>query len=371
MYRIDQQSNRIRRMKEMTFSELGFLERNHLQEWVANEPDSLGEELLIIQKEFAGFDDTNERLDLLAIDKHGSLVVIENKLDDSGRDVVWQALKYASYCSTLSKNQIVQIYQKYLEREQVQATAQERICAFLDEPSFDDVILNAGKDQRIILVAAKFRKEVTSTVLWLLHHKVYVKCFKATPYRDDSSLFLTLDQVIPLPEAEELMISMAEKEEQESDDRKEPARYGRRVEFWQAVLERLQADGVTLFAGVAANKDSWLSTGSGLSGVKYVMSFNRDEVRVVFAFERASEEQNKQLFDSLFARSRELNERFGAELEWRRNDNKKSAAIVFARDFDSYDRGNWPEMAKWIAEHLKRLERTFGPEVRNLQALLR
>jgi hypothetical protein len=29
----------------------------------------LGEELLIIQKEFDGFEDTNERLDLLALDK--------------------------------------------------------------------------------------------------------------------------------------------------------------------------------------------------------------------------------------------------------------------------------------------------------------
>ncbi len=64
-------------------------------------PESLGEELLIIQKEFDGFDETRERLDLLALDKQGSLVVIENKLDDSGRDVVWQALKYASYCSSL------------------------------------------------------------------------------------------------------------------------------------------------------------------------------------------------------------------------------------------------------------------------------
>lgn len=39
-----------------------------------------------------GFDDTRERLDLLAIDKVGNLVIIENKLDDSGRDVVRQSL---------------------------------------------------------------------------------------------------------------------------------------------------------------------------------------------------------------------------------------------------------------------------------------
>jgi hypothetical protein len=58
---------------------------------------AFGEELLVIQKEFSGFSDTHERLDILALDKQGSLVLIENKLDDTGRDVTWQALKYASY----------------------------------------------------------------------------------------------------------------------------------------------------------------------------------------------------------------------------------------------------------------------------------
>jgi len=38
---------------------------------------------LIIQKEFDGFNDTRERLDLLALDKEGNIVIIENKLDDT------------------------------------------------------------------------------------------------------------------------------------------------------------------------------------------------------------------------------------------------------------------------------------------------
>ena len=75
MFRIDHASNRITKLKLMKFTELGFTERNHLQEWLANQPDALGEELLIIQKEFDGFDDTRERLDLLAIDKAGALVI--------------------------------------------------------------------------------------------------------------------------------------------------------------------------------------------------------------------------------------------------------------------------------------------------------
>ena len=84
MFRVNRGENTIRRLEERRFSDLGIREREHLQEWLAGMPEALGEELLIIQKEFDQFDETRERLDLLALDKAGNLVVIENKLDDSG-----------------------------------------------------------------------------------------------------------------------------------------------------------------------------------------------------------------------------------------------------------------------------------------------
>ena len=106
MFQVKRSSNRLVRLEERRFSDLGLREREHLQEWIAHMPEALGEELLVIQKEFDGFADTRERLDLLALDKEGRLVIVENKLDDSGRDVVWQALKYAAYCSNLTQKEI-------------------------------------------------------------------------------------------------------------------------------------------------------------------------------------------------------------------------------------------------------------------------
>ncbi|GAK86481.1 putative inner membrane protein [Vibrio ponticus] len=123
MYVIDQNKNNIVKINQVKFKEKNFTERTHLQEWIAKQPSCLGEELLIIQKEFNGFDETNERLDLLALDKEGNLVLIENKLDDSGRDVAWQALKYASYCSNLTKWAVVDIFNDYLSRYNIDGDA--------------------------------------------------------------------------------------------------------------------------------------------------------------------------------------------------------------------------------------------------------
>ena len=93
MYIVDSDNNKLIPAQSTSFKDQNIKERQHLQEWIAKNPEVLGEKLLIIQKEFDGFSDTRERLDLLALDEQGNVVVIENKLDDSGRDVTWQAIK--------------------------------------------------------------------------------------------------------------------------------------------------------------------------------------------------------------------------------------------------------------------------------------
>jgi len=372
MYRINHQTNRITKLKQMSFSELGFSERNHLQEWLANQPDALGEELLIIQKEFDGFNDTKERLDLLAIDKQGSLVIIENKLDDSGRNVVWQSLKYASYCSTLSTTEIGEIFQKYLDKTSPGKDAKNLICEFLGKEDFDEVVnVLKDKDQRLIMVAAEFRKEVTSAVLWLLKHQVFIKCFKATPFQDGPDLFLTVEQLIPLPEAEELMIRISKKEsEEQSVERSQATRYQLRIDFWYQTLAALKKANVALYSNKAPSRDHWLSTGSGLGGVNYVMIFNKDEARVHLELNRAAKEQNKVLFDILNARATDFDEAFGAPLLWRRMDDNKMSIVGYAKPFDGHNRDSWPAMIAWLMEHIQRMEKLFDPEIPSLRTAL-
>ena len=75
MFLIDKENKKAVSLEKKSFSELKLSERYDLQEWIAGNPRILGENLLIIQKEFAGFDDTSERLDLLALDENGKLEV--------------------------------------------------------------------------------------------------------------------------------------------------------------------------------------------------------------------------------------------------------------------------------------------------------
>lgn len=366
MYHIDKTTNAITAVTAKGFGELGFKERAHLQEWIAKCPECLGEELLVIQKEFDGFDETRERLDLLALDKEGNVVVIENKLDDSGRDVVWQSLKYAAYCSSLKTAQIVEIFQSYLSRNGG-GDARKVISDFLEKEEEEDVILNSGIDQRVILVAANFRREVTATVLWLLQHGLRVQCMRATVFDSAGELFLNVEQIIPIPEAEDFMIGMAEKEkEQQSTERGLVKREKLRLAFWEKVLSALEDAGVSLYANVNPSKDHWLNAGSGLSGVPYTMIFSQKEARADLSIGRGSKAENKWLFDRLHEQKDAIEADFGAEFEWLRLDDKKASGIRHRKEFDGYDPDNWPEMIEWLVEHVKRLEKAFGARLKPL-----
>lgn len=349
MFVIDKEKNRINKIKSCTFSDLKFREREHLQEWLENTPTAFGEddELLFIQKEFDGFDDTRERLDLLAIDKQGDLVIIENKLDDSGRDVTWQVLKYASYCSSLTTPQIRDIYQSYLDKKGCSENAESNISEFLDINDFEDIQLN--NNQRIILVSGSYRKEVTSTVLWLLQkYKLKIQCFKATPYSFEGQIFLNIEQIIPVHEVEEYTIKMAEKaQEDQSTQEKQVIRHKKRIEFWNLLLPKLNTK-TNLFANVSPSKDNWINAGSGVSGVGFVFSVAKNYARTEVSMTRSSAEENKFIFDKLLKYREEIEAQTGT-LEWERMDNKKACRIKHELlDVSLYEKENWNKMVDFL-----------------------
>lgn len=367
MFKIDKSTNRITRLQNKRFSDLGFSERNHLQEWLAYQPDAFGEELLIIQKEFDGFDDTRERLDLLALDKDGNLVIIENKLDDTGRDVVWQALKYASYCSGLSKKQVIDIYQSYLNRYCGSGDANALICEFLEVPDMGEVVLNSGNAQRLIFVAANYRKEVTSTALWLLSHGIQLQCFKVTPFsmqlnvtgQQHEELFLNVEQIIPTPEVKELMIGISAKEADEKVTEQEvKTRHKIRLAFWEQALNAFKTSDCDLFDNINPTKDNWLNAGSGVRSCPYTLIFGTKEARVELTINRASTEENKSIYDFLKAKEENIESAFGANLEWLRLDERKVSKIQFSKEYQGSDKELWPEIIDWMIAHMIKLEKS-------------
>lgn len=78
-----------------------------LRSWIVADPDLLGRDLLIIGREVITA--SRGRIDLLAIDSDGVLHVIELKRNMTPREVVAQALDYASCVADLTAEQVDEI----------------------------------------------------------------------------------------------------------------------------------------------------------------------------------------------------------------------------------------------------------------------
>ena len=360
MYLIDTKNRNATPLEKKSFSDLKLTERYDLQEWIINNPKMLGEELLIIQKEFDGFPETNERLDLLALDVNGALVIIENKLDDSGRDVVWQSLKYVSYCAALTKSEICDIYQKYLGHS---ANAQEKISEFYDGQEYESIKLNPSDiDQRIILVAANFRKEVTSTVLWLRDHKVDITCIKVTPYKDGEKLYLDMEQILPIQDIGDYQIRLTAKKQEDNVSAKEEAkRFGLRRRFWEMALPLIREKS-GIFMNVSASTDHWLSGGSGHSGAIYQPVIMMDGARAELMLTSSDKDWNKRVFNKLFSMKDDIERSFGGNLDWQELPDKKACRIcVHYNVCGLKDEDRWAEMAEFLADNIARLVSSFKP----------
>jgi hypothetical protein len=358
MYIIDKENKTATAIKKKKFSDLGFTERYDLQEWIANQPSILGEDLLIIQKEFDGFYETKERLDLLALDKSGNIVIIENKLDDSGKDVVWQALKYVSYCATLKKSEIGGIYQKYLGAS---GNAEEKLTDFFND-DFDNIKLNPQDgDQRIILVAANFRKEVTSTVLWLREHGVDIKCVRVTPYQDAEKILLDSTIILPVPEVADYQIQRSSKKQEDIIDSKDEAeRHKLRREFWTMALPIL-GTALPIYKSISPTKDNWVTGASGCSGVTFSPIVLKNGFRCDIYIDVGDKMKNKNIFNALKAKKEEYESSCNFEFDWQELKDKKACRICVSNDSIGglIERDSWVDGANWLAENMKKLYDTF------------
>ncbi|WP_419533351.1 hypothetical protein [Endozoicomonas sp.] len=174
-------------------------------------------DILIIAEEYGHFVDSNRRIDLLGIDTNANLVVIELKRDDIGGHMELQAIRYASMVANLTWEQAVSAYKQFLSENDQGIDAESSMLSFLgwDSPSDDDF----AQETRIILAAQNFSKEITTAVLWLNDRDLDITCVRINPLRFEDHLLLSVEQIIPLPEAVDYQIEVRQKKREERASR--------------------------------------------------------------------------------------------------------------------------------------------------------
>ena len=137
--------------------ENGRKEREHLEEWIKSNPQILGTDIAIIGEQVYT---KSGPLDFIGIDSSGNIVIVELKRDRLPREVLAQAIDYASDISSYSTDQISDICLKYTG---------DSIGVFLaarfPDTNWEEVGIN--HEQRLLLVGFAIDEPLHRMIEWL------------------------------------------------------------------------------------------------------------------------------------------------------------------------------------------------------------
>jgi hypothetical protein len=283
--------------------------------WLELNPDALGEVLDFsienIEREHAAGDFS---VDLVAEDQSGDVVVIENQLERSDHDHLGKLITYTA----------------------------------------------ALEAKRAIWIVSQPRPEHVTAISWLnesVASDFYLIQVEAIRIGDSPAAPLLA--LITGPSVEAKQVGAEKQERAERHDLREA--------FWAGLLGRA-ADRTRLHSAVRPNKDSWLSAGSGRSGVHFTYLIRQHDAGVYLQLEGSSQAQNHSVFDELFTDRDRIESEFGGPLKWDKVETRKRCVIGVDIPGGGYqdDPEAWSAIQDAMVDAMVRLESVFGPVVDRL-----
>lgn len=132
-------------------------EREHLEQWIKSNPEILGNDIIIIGQQTqtkSGY------LDFLGIDDNGNLVIVELKRDKLAREVLAQAIDYASDVATWNIDRLNEHCQNFTGQTLIDLLTEK-----LPEKQIEDLSINQA--QRLLLVGFAVEEPLSRMVEWL------------------------------------------------------------------------------------------------------------------------------------------------------------------------------------------------------------
>jgi len=131
----------------------------------------------------------NKFIDLLAIDTYGSLIVIELKKRKTSREVVAQAIDYASWVKTLDAAYIANLYKKFSHDHKLASDS-------LDEAFFHKFGIRLEEDElnsshQIVVVTSELDSSTERIIQYLNDLKVPINAAKFRVFKDKDTRYIS------------------------------------------------------------------------------------------------------------------------------------------------------------------------------------
>lgn len=131
----------------------------------------------------------NKRIDLLAIDASGSIIIIELKRNKTPREVVAQAIDYASWVKNLDATDIANVFETFCETYLSESKSLDQAFAEKFGAKLDEDDLNSS--HQIVVVAAELDSSTERIVLYLNEYSIPLNAVFFKVFRDGENRYLS------------------------------------------------------------------------------------------------------------------------------------------------------------------------------------
>jgi hypothetical protein len=311
-------SSSVGRLQRVALREVWKHEAQDFTQWLQNNIEVLNESLdlnlLGATRERSAGDFS---VDLVAEDENGGTVVIENQLEKSNHDHLGKLITY----------------------------------------------LTALGAKTAIWIVSDPRPEHVAAIAWLNESSAaefYMVKMEAVRIADSPPAPLFTLIVGPSVETKEV-----------GETKKEIAeRYFIRKSWWTSLIERSVAVTKT-HAHITPSEHGWIAASAGVRGLSFNYVVMQDECRVELYIDRGkdSNEENKQIFDQLYANHNPIEKAFGTTLVWERLEGRRACRISYTRQEGGYrsPEEQWPEIQDKTIHDMDRFEKALQPYLRQLK----
>ena len=308
----------IGKIKKVPLREVWEKEVKDFTSWLFDNIEVLGEELDIdltpIEKEKSA---GSFSADIVAEDKNGQLVLIENQLEKTDHDHLGKILTYVS-----------------------------------------------NLDAKIaIWVSSAPKREHERTIDWLNESGSGVDFYlvRIEVYKIGNSE--------PAPKFT-IVAGPSEKAEAVGKEKEElRERHKKRLEFWKSLLEKSKLK-TSLHSNISPNIWSWIGTGAGKSGLgyNYVITHKCGAVELYIDRGKDAKEENKEIFDELYSHKKSIEKIFGEKLEWQRLNDRQASRIRRRYTYAGLnDKDKWDKLQNDMIDGMIRLEGALKKYINSLE----
>ncbi len=235
-----------------------------------------------------------------------------------------------------------------------------------DHKHFGQLLTYAGGTDAkyVIWIAREFRDEYLSAIKWLndgTTDDINFFAIEVSAVKIGDSLPAPLFKVVSQPN------EWSKEAKASASALVSGGRGQKQLEFWDALLEALNAKNSTWTKAKKGRAQSWLSIASGVSNISYTFSVTKKQKKVEVVFWSEDRDLNEYRFETLKKRKDEIEAAFGNPLEWHFPDDNKQPIIRFTAPADFDDEAKWPSVISWLIENHTKMRGAFASQIDSLR----